>query len=209
MNYNRGITRRHYADVATLEASVTVPKEWKYAESEEILDINRGVGTWARFARNGLYPVGSNTKALEIDASGHTVLASGKNLTVPGTLSVGGTSLAISSGSFTVTATGFTASITGTAYWQKINTFVTIFIPALSGTSNATTFTLTGIPAEIQNSASTVKNVLIEDGSGETWGTITVVSGSIWGVHKESTLSTSWTASGYKSLSATTFSYYD
>jgi hypothetical protein len=55
-----------------------------------------------------------------------------------------------SSGSFTATGTGFTANPTGTAHYAVSGNVVTLTIPALTGTSNAITFTITGLPAGIQ-----------------------------------------------------------
>ena len=50
-------------------------------------------------------------------------------------------------GSFTVTSTGHTVAQTGTLYYVRIGRQVSLTIPAnISGTSNATTFTLTGVP---------------------------------------------------------------
>jgi len=55
------------------------------------------------------------------------------------------------SGSFTATLTGFTANPTGTVQWRKNGSTVTLFIPTqISSTSNATTMTMTGLPAAIQ-----------------------------------------------------------
>jgi hypothetical protein len=53
-------------------------------------------------------------------------------------------------GTFTITLTGFTANPTGTAVYSVTNNVVTLFIPALTATSNATTMTATGLPAAIQ-----------------------------------------------------------
>ena len=55
-----------------------------------------------------------------------------------------------SAGTFTMSFTGCTAAVTGTATWEKRGNTVTLLIPALGGTSNATTATLTGMPAAIQ-----------------------------------------------------------
>jgi hypothetical protein len=53
-------------------------------------------------------------------------------------------------GTFTVTATGFSGTApSGTAYYVVVGKQVTLMLPYLSGTSNATTFTLTGFPAAI------------------------------------------------------------
>ena len=56
----------------------------------------------------------------------------------------------VSNGSFTITTTGHTTAQTGTAYWEKHGHLVLLWIPTLDGTSNATTFTLTGLPSAIQ-----------------------------------------------------------
>ena len=53
------------------------------------------------------------------------------------------------SGTFTVTLSGCTASITGTARYTVYAGMVTLYIPALSGTSNTTTAVLSGLPAAI------------------------------------------------------------
>ena len=53
-------------------------------------------------------------------------------------------------GTFTITLTGMTATITGTAAYSITNNVVTLFIPPLTGTSNTTSMTATGLPAAIQ-----------------------------------------------------------
>jgi hypothetical protein len=53
-------------------------------------------------------------------------------------------------GSFTITYTGFTANPTGTAVWTRVGNLVTLFLPTGTGTSNANTFTATGLPSAIQ-----------------------------------------------------------
>ena len=52
-------------------------------------------------------------------------------------------------GTFTITYTGFTANPTATAAWARTGNVVTLFLPGGTGTSNATTFTATGLPAAI------------------------------------------------------------
>jgi len=57
---------------------------------------------------------------------------------------------ASASGSFTGTLTGFTANPTGTFRWIKSGGIATLYTTAIiSGTSNSTGMTLTGIPAAI------------------------------------------------------------
>jgi hypothetical protein len=51
-------------------------------------------------------------------------------------------------GSYTATGTGFAATVpTCTAVWAKMGNLVTVTLTALQGTSNAATFTITGMPA--------------------------------------------------------------
>ena len=52
-------------------------------------------------------------------------------------------------GSFTATGVGFSGSVTGTAHYVKIGKVVTLELPLLSGTSNATLFEITGLPSDI------------------------------------------------------------
>lgn len=52
-------------------------------------------------------------------------------------------------GSFTATLTGCTTSPTGSVSWTKQGRNVTLNIPSISGTSNTTAATLTGMPAEL------------------------------------------------------------
>lgn len=49
-----------------------------------------------------------------------------------------------STGSYTATTTGCTTAPTVTVTWTKLSNTVTLFIPSISCTSNASTFTLTG-----------------------------------------------------------------
>jgi hypothetical protein len=116
------------------------------------------------------------------------------------------------SGSFTITGTGFTANPTGTAFWRRIGPVVIINLPALSGTSNATTFTLTGIPAAIQASSAqnspiinnvnngVLINSVIGFGTSSTWTLSTAVVGSGFN-------SSGWANAGTKGLSACTVTY--
>lgn len=54
-------------------------------------------------------------------------------------------------GTFTGTFTGFTAGVTGTCIWYRIGKLVMLMFPTAGhGTSNATSFTMTGLPAAIQ-----------------------------------------------------------
>jgi hypothetical protein len=81
-------------------------------------------------------------------------------------------------GTFTITYTGMTGSVTGTAVWQRNGNSVLLFFPAATGTSNATTFTATGLPAEIQPARTqhiAVPYSAIFNGSGYTTGEVDAV----------------------------------
>ena len=65
-------------------------------------------------------------------------------------------------GSFTFTATGMTTSPTGTGIWARIGNLVLLLLPTITGTSNANTFTYTGLPAAIQP-VRTIVCPLVED----------------------------------------------
>lgn len=57
-------------------------------------------------------------------------------------------------GSFTGTLTGMSGATTGTIYYRIANQVVTLFAnDAISGTSNATTMTMTGVPSAIRPTA--------------------------------------------------------
>lgn len=66
------------------------------------------------------------------------------------------------SGSFTFTATGMSTTPTGTGFWVRLGNMVLLLLPAITGTSNANTFTYTGLPAEIQ-AARPITCPLVED----------------------------------------------
>lgn len=54
-------------------------------------------------------------------------------------------------GTYTATGTGFSGTApSSTAVWTKMGAHVTVTITAIQGTSNATSFTITGMPAIIQ-----------------------------------------------------------
>jgi len=52
-------------------------------------------------------------------------------------------------GSFTGTFTGFTTAVTGTVQWWRIGALVFMLLPTVTGTSNAVSMNMTGIPAAI------------------------------------------------------------
>lgn len=71
---------------------------------------------------------------------------------------------------FTGTLTGMTTTVSGTCFWERHGRHVMLFIPAMLGTSNANTLTLTGLPAAIQTSRSLT--VQVPDWSMENGSTV-------------------------------------
>ena len=78
-----------------------------------------------------------------------TASASGAGITFPATQSASSDANTLDDyeeGTFTFTGTGFTTSPTGTAYYTKIGDQVTLRIPDITGLSNTTAMTITGLP---------------------------------------------------------------
>ena len=103
-------------------------------------------------------------------------------------------------GSFTVTGTGFAGTApTGTAYYSQIGNQVTIEFPQISGTSNAITFTLTGIPAGLVPAREYRGVALLQNAAVYFLGTV-VMAGGGTEVHFGSADAglTIWTTTGTK-----------
>jgi hypothetical protein len=102
-------------------------------------------------------------------------------------------------GSFTFTGTGFTTSPTKTAYYTKIGNQVTVQIPDITGTSNTTAMTITGLPVALRSAQAYVFFALVYNNSGGN-------NGHIYGAH-DNTVTVYWnavsdafTASGVKGI---------
>lgn len=120
----------------------------------------------------------------------------------------------IAQGSFTGTLTGFTANPTGTVNYQRVGKLVHLWITgAITATSNASTMTMTGLPAIIQPASSNTApcGEMRSDagtGGGAVVGTASVNGGTITfnkGLTSGSALiasSGSWDSSGTKGLNA-------
>lgn len=103
-------------------------------------------------------------------------------------------------GTFTVTGTGFTTSPTGTASYVRVGKQVTLSLPTISGTSNSTTFTLTGIPAEITISNPFMTVARVKDNSGPyVWGRAVIRENSTIELATDAN-GTPFTASGTKTM---------
>lgn len=84
----------------------------------------------------------------------------------------------VRTGTFTATATGFSGTApTGTATYKKHGYHVDLEIPYITGTSNATTFTLTGMSTEIKPTA--VRQLLVKTRDNGPSGPMSIAAGQI------------------------------
>lgn len=86
---------------------------------------------------------------------------------------------AATSGSFTGTLTGCTTSPTATFNWNKIGAMVIIdCIGGLAAVSNATTMTVTGLPAALEPARTQMIYTKLEDNAAGVLGAVYMTSGS-------------------------------
>ncbi len=113
------------------------------------------------------------------------------------------------SSSFTLTATGYSTTPTATMYYTKIGNTVSVTMGAsISATSNATTKTLTGVPAAIRPANLKTFPVLVSDNGGsEVWGSGRLATDGVITVYPTATPGSNWTSSGTASITKITFAY--
>jgi hypothetical protein len=108
---------------------------------------------------------------------------------------------------YTGTATGMTASPTGTVSYTLTGNEATLNLPEITGTSNATTFTVTGMPAEARPASRKTVLGRAQDNGGaivpvridiETTGVLTIYANADAGA---------FTASGSKTLAECSVTY--
>ncbi len=170
-----------------------------------------------------LPPAGTNTTAVTLALNGlaaKSIITSLGLTLYPGMLRVGnpailvynGTSFVLVSdntatGTFTATLTGCTTSPTGTVAYTVKGNFVTLQFPDITGTSNASTFTLTGLPSALRpvtaDLAASVPVVL--DNSAAAYGVYASVSYTTGVItfYKNG----SWTSSGTKGVNRFIMTY--
>jgi hypothetical protein len=140
----------------------------------------------------------------------------GQVLTADGSGNATWTAKTDATGSFTGTWTGMNATVTNTITWQKTGNIVTLSIPAQTGTSNATTFTITGMPAEIRPGAARDCACLAVNvgqnnaayASIASGGTITFYAAYVSGTTVQYAVVGNFTNSGTKGTTAQAIKYY-
>lgn len=99
---------------------------------------------------------------------------------------------------FTITGVGFSVNPTGTARYFLFGKLVGLYIPTLSGTSNTTSFSLSGIPAGITPTRTSDHLVFIQDNTVQATGVLEISSGSL--IVGTLVPGNAFTASGTKTL---------
>jgi hypothetical protein len=129
-------------------------------------------------------------------------------------LKVGGIIVATQeSGSFTATLSGFTTTVTGACQWKRSGSKIALLVPsAITGTSNATSMNMTGMPSSIKMATTRVRALcVVKDNGADVLGLasvqLTADSNSIsFGV---GAAAGNFTNSGTKGLSAGTMILWD
>lgn len=102
-------------------------------------------------------------------------------------------------GTYTGTITGCTTSPTGTVRWVKYGEAVTLFIPIITGTSNTTACTLTGMPVTIRPARNQgYQQAMLQDNSGLIRGHAQVLTSGVIEFRDETFSSTGFVNSGTK-----------
>lgn len=101
-------------------------------------------------------------------------------------------------GSFTITATGFAVNPTSTARFVQVGKQTTIIFPQIQSTSNATTMTITGIPATLVAAyPAWVMIPTFDNGFVPVNGMVLADATTTWTVFSNS-VGAGWTAAGIK-----------
>lgn len=83
------------------------------------------------------------------------------------------------SGSFTGTLTGMTGATTGTVYYKIVSNIVTLWtLLDITGTSNTTALTMTGLPAAVQPGSARTTLCQLTDNTQGTMAALAIISGS-------------------------------
>jgi hypothetical protein len=109
-------------------------------------------------------------------------------------------------GSFTATGTGFATPPTGTARYVQLGKLVVLYLPDLQQTSNATTFTVTGLPAGLTPPLNSWHWAPITDNGIDAFGFVQLIATDAV-LHVFSGLSLTFTNSGAKRLYPVTIPY--
>jgi hypothetical protein len=108
---------------------------------------------------------------------------------------------------FTGTLTGCTTIPTGTLRYIKTGSQVTLYIPAITATSNTTACTVTGMPTRVQPARTQVVSGRYRDNGVDAVGLVSISVGGVLTLVNQAGSSTFFTASGEKGTAAMTITY--
>lgn len=108
--------------------------------------------------------------------------------------------------SYTGTGTGFTSPPTATVSYTRVGNIVVMRIPTLSGTSNATTFTITGGTTNMRPTTDVQTTVVVQDNGVLKVGSVVISSTGAMAFYSD-VAGTAFTASGSKGIAACCISY--
>jgi hypothetical protein len=134
------------------------------------------------------------------------VVFSNENLTGKLPEHWGLSSWVVSQTSYTATATGMTTSPTGTVKYSVVGNTVTLDIPSISGTSNSTSFTLTGGPVAICPAVDKDIFLRITDNGTNAVGFARIKTTGVIELYA-TVAGNPFTASGTKAVTANSISY--
>jgi hypothetical protein len=109
-------------------------------------------------------------------------------------------------GTYNGTLTGFTTSPVTTIDYVVVGDLCTLNIAGQSGTSNATTFTITGMPAAARPVSQRRCVVTIQNNGTHAFGLALIASGGTITLSRDAS-GANWTASGVKGINFTTITY--
>ena len=142
-----------------------------------------------------------------------TPSASGAGITFPATASLSTNANTLDDyqeGTYTGTFTGVTTTVTATITYVKTGGVVTLFIPSMSGTSNATTKTITGMPSILypvtSNGNRRYPIEIVNNNSAQVLSMGNLTNAGVMNIYINPN-NDAWTASGACSIGATSITY--
>jgi hypothetical protein len=147
----------------------------------QVNDLNSGGSDYLSAARSGTGTIASIAIGNATDLPTLALFASG--IQGHGPVAAAQVDMTPDKSSFTGTLTGFTANPTGTVNWVRMGNFAALRIGAdISATpSNATTMTMTGLPAAVQPTGTVEVNCtsILNNGTGQLLGVASINGGTI------------------------------
>lgn len=205
----------------TSTTTLSIPKSWDPAWFRGFInnqlkggDVRNAVGAnGISVTGNIASPYGAIALGPQFTVTNTSLAINVSTITGLGKTSSSQVDMAPDSGTFTGSITGCTAAVNATMHWVKIGNVVTLYGSG-TGTSNATTMTMTGLPAAIQpTNSQLVVCSLLDSGANVAGvglvtnsGTITFLRSVVSGTAVTFS-SAGFTNAGTKGFNVTQFTY--